>query len=177
MELSKERLAGLLMIAGALYPGLPIFPGDGEDEEVEMDLALTDGHAPPEPGVEAEIGQPLPLEPGAEAEIGQSLPLELGVEAETGQPLPLEPGTEAELAPPPPPLRLEEEAHVTYYESEPLPYPKAGNGIELPQESGDNSLDDNVGLKGGGGIFNHMRWDEAGNGEWVLKSELIAGFG
>ena len=108
---------------------------------------------------------------GAEAMEGAATTLDLvawngngkdtatGTEIAQGLPLPPEP---------------EEEAHVTYYESEPLPYPKAGNGIRFLRESYAGWLDDNLGAEG---VFSHMRWSEVGNGEWISKSELLASVG
>ncbi len=54
---------------------------------------------------------------------------------------------------------VEEEEEDLYPESEPLPYPKAGNGVPLPSESENLALliDEDV------GVYSHVwDWDKRG---------------
>ncbi|MCJ1307494.1 hypothetical protein MMC25_001140 [Agyrium rufum] len=66
---------------------------------------------------------------------------------------------------------VEPEDGLVYYESEPLPYPKAGNGIQLQPEEDvyEYLIDDSFGA---GGVYSHMSWGPEGE-RGIGRAELL----
>ena len=113
--MEKDELVSLLMHASALYPALPIFrpPPSAPPAKAQVPTIIV---------------EPTPVRMTSTTTTGANNTVQ-AVSAATAA------GTEdvAEEA-------AEEDFYATYVPADPLPYPKAGNGIVLPPEEDDLEL-------------------------------------